>query len=105
MSLDVLSQHHFENRFAEIHAFSDASSVGYGSAAYTRLVDIHGMIHCSFLMGKAILDLIKQTTMPCLQLTAATVAVRLARLIIQELDMCIDSIFYYTNSNILLVLR
>ena len=86
----------------QIHVFSDASSVGYGAVAYMRLVDEHGTIHCTFLMGKARLAPLKQTTIPRLELTAATVAVRLGCLIIHELDMSIDRTYYYTDSTTVL---
>ena len=86
----------------QIHIFSDASSVGYGAVAYMRLVDEHGTIHCTFLMGKARLAPLKQTTIPRLELTAATVAVRLGCLIIHELDMSIDRTYYYTDSTTVL---
>ncbi|XP_031555224.1 uncharacterized protein LOC116292114 [Actinia tenebrosa] len=48
----------------QIHTFSDASTMGYGSVAYLRLKDNKNQIHCTFLFGKAHLAPIKVTTVP-----------------------------------------
>ena len=48
-----------EVKSRQVHMFSDASSVGYGSVAYLRPCDNENRIHCSFLMGKARLAPIK----------------------------------------------
>ena len=36
-----------------LHLFSDASESGYGQAAYLRLVDTAGKVHCSLVIGKS----------------------------------------------------
>jgi len=40
--------------------FSDASEKGYGVAAYIRLEDDAGRVHCSLVMGKFRVGPIKQ---------------------------------------------
>ena len=85
----------------EVHVFSDASSYGYGAAAYLRLMDDAGRIHCSLLFGKARLAPIKATSIPRLELTAATVAVRIGSLMIKELSLTAD-VFYHTDSTTVL---
>lgn len=70
----------------QIHLFSDARSVGYGSVAYSRLHDDSDCVHCTFLMGKARLAPIKSVTMPRLELTAATVSIRVEELLRREVD-------------------
>ncbi len=87
---------------SQIHVFSDASTLGYGSVAYIRLVNDEGDIHTSFLIGKSRLAPIKTTTIPRLELTAATVSVRLGCLMLKELSMKIDNIFYHTDSTTVL---
>ena len=87
-----------EVRSRQIHVFSDASTVGYGSVAYQRLCDNEGRIHCSFLMGKARLAPIKAVTIPRLELTAATVSVRLSEIIKKELDDKPETVQYHTDS-------
>ena len=70
----------------QIHLFSDASSMRYRTAAYVRLCDDSNRIHCTFLMGKARLAPIKAVTIPRLELTAATVFIRVGELLKREVD-------------------
>ena len=86
----------------QLHIFSDASTLGYGAVAYMRMVDVNGNIHCTFMMGKARLAPLKNTTIPRLELTAATVAVRLGCLIQQELDLKLNRVHYHTDSTTVL---
>ena len=79
-----------EVKSRQVHMFSDASSVGYGSVAYLRPCDNENRTHCSFLMGKARLATIKAVTIPRLELTAATVSVRLGEILKKELDEIFD---------------
>ena len=85
----------------QLHVFSDASSYAYAAAAYLLLTDCHGRIHCSFMMGKARLAPIKAMTIPLLELTAATVAIRVGNLLSKELSDPVDAI-YHINSTIVL---
>lgn len=48
---------------AQLHHFSDASEVGYGTASYLRLEKAH-KVHVAFLLGKARVAPLKQTTIP-----------------------------------------
>ena len=66
--------------------------------AYERLHDNQDRIHCSFVMGKACLALIKAVTIPCLELTAATISVSLGELLKKELDVKPNTIQYHTDS-------
>ena len=81
-----------EVRPTQIHIFSDASTVAYGSGAYQPLCDNKGDIHCSFLMGKAHLAPIKVVTIPRLELTAATVSVCLSEILKKELDDKLETV-------------
>jgi len=87
-----------EVKSRQVHIFSDTSSVGYSSVAYLRLCVNEDRIHCSFLMGKARLAPIKAVTIPRLELTAATVSVRLGEILKNELDETFDIIHYHTDS-------
>ena len=82
----------------QIHNFSDASSSGYGQVSYLRIVNDKGNIHCAFLMGKSRLSPLKTMTIPRLELTAATVSVRVGAMIARELDDTVDSETYWTDS-------
>ncbi|XP_013409005.1 uncharacterized protein LOC106172697 [Lingula anatina] len=82
----------------QLHHFSDASTMAYGVVSYLRVQDISGQIHTSLLMSKARLAPIKQLTIPRLELTAATMAVRLDYMIRQELTFPVDSSIFWTDS-------
>ena len=83
---------------SQIHHFCDASQSAYGAVSYLRLVNSDGRIHCSFLIGKSPLAPLKQTTIPRLELAAATVSIRLNKMLKKELEMPIDTISFWTDS-------
>ena len=89
-SLDITS--------CQIHHFCDASQVAYGAVSYLRLVDMQGRIFCSFLIGKSRLAPLKVTTIPRLELTAATVLVQLNKILTKELQIPIDKVTFWTDS-------
>ena len=68
----------------QIHHFSDVSAIGYGQVKYLRIVNDKGNIHCSFLMGKSRLAPLKAITIPPLELTAATISVRIGGMVSRE---------------------
>ena len=55
-----------------LHHFSHASEYGCGQISYLQLVDNAGRIHCSLVIGKACIALLKCMTMPRMELVAAT---------------------------------
>ena len=73
----------------QLHHFSDASNLGYGTVSYLQLVNEQKDIHCAFVAGKARVAPAKKTTTPRMELTAAiaTVAVHIDRLVKRELEM------------------
>ena len=86
----------------QLHSFSDACSSGYGQVTYLRIENGKTNLHCSFLMGKARLAQVKTMTIPCLELTAATVSVQVGKMIRRELDVPIDSETFWTDSTTVL---
>ena len=82
----------------EIHHFCDASQCAYGAVSYLRQVDSDGQVHCSFLVGKSRLAPLKQMSIPRLELAAATVSVRLSKLLKNDLEISIDKITFWTDS-------
>ena len=71
---------------AQLHHFSDASTQGYSKWSYLRLRNDEGYIHCSFVIGKAGVALLKPVTVPRLELTAAVVTVKTSVQLQWELD-------------------
>ncbi|XP_046558819.1 uncharacterized protein LOC124267876 [Haliotis rubra] len=86
----------------ELHHFSDASLNGYGAVSYLRAINTDAEIHCSFLMGKARVPPIKESTIPRLELSAAVVSVKLNETLLQELNLNIISFTFWTDSTIVL---
>ncbi|XP_061191724.1 uncharacterized protein LOC133199952 [Saccostrea echinata] len=84
--------------FAQLHHFADASELGYGTVSYLRLENVNNDVHCSFIMGKSRVAPLKQTSIPRLEMTAATVAVRTNKMLKVELDIPIDETVFWTDS-------
>ena len=87
---------------AQLHNMSNASQTGYGQCSYVRLVDGNGRIHCSLVLGKARVAPLRSITIPRLELTAATVSVRVASVLKEELDYEELQDFYGTDSKVVL---
>ena len=85
----------------ELHVFCDASSTGYGAVMYLRMCNEDGNVHLCFVAGKARVVPIKATTVPKLELTSATVAVRLACMAKREMHIEFPTT-YHTDSQIVL---
>ena len=88
----------------ELHHFADASSVAYGTASYLRVVKPEGAlpIACHLLMAKSRLAPLKQQTIPRLELMAATLAAKVAKMIQRELDISVQRTTFWTDSTIVL---
>ena len=69
-----------------LHNMSDASQTGYWQCSYLRLVDENGRIPCSLVLGKARVAPLTSVTILRLELTSATVSVRVANVLKEELD-------------------
>ena len=82
----------------QLHHFSDASEKGYGTASYMRTKNARGDVHCSLVMAKSRVAPLKQTSIPRLELGAATVAVRVNHMIQQELEIPVHNTYYWTDS-------
>ena len=82
----------------QLHTFSDASQQGYGMVSYLRFVDEYDRVHCSFIMSKARVAPLKEITIPRMELTAASIAVKISNIIVKELEIPIDSTFFWTDS-------
>ena len=82
----------------QLHFFSEASQLAYGAVAYLGMVNMHGKVHCSFVMGKSRLAPLKPMTIPRMELSAAVLFTRLDKLILDEIQYTIDSSVFWTDS-------
>ena len=85
-----------------LHCFSDASFVGYGVAAYLRMVDESGKVDVALVMGKSRVCPLKPTTVPRLELTAATVSAKIAALLVEELKIPGMEVYFWVDNKIVL---
>lgn len=85
-----------------LHHFSDASELGYGQASYLRLVNQHGKVHCCLVFAKARVAPLKFVTIPRLELTAATLSVKIAKMLHKEIDIPIKTEFFWCDSQVVL---
>ena len=87
---------------AEIHAFSDASQDGIGTAVYLRLINERKQINVSFIFGQARVAPTHSTTIPRLELCAAVLTSQAVQRIVKELSVEINQITFYTDSKVVL---
>ncbi|XP_062566787.1 uncharacterized protein LOC134229094 [Saccostrea cucullata] len=93
-----LKPYGFHPLMVQLHHFADASETGYGTVSYLCMENASGERHCSFIMGKSRVAPLKTTSIPRLELTAATVAVRTNRMLLRELNIPVHRITYWTDS-------
>ena len=85
-----------------LHHFSDASECGYGQATYLRMVNDLEEKHCCLMFGKSRVAPVKYVSMPRLELTAATLSVKVSKMLREELDIHISSEVFWTGSQVVL---
>ena len=85
-----------------LHHFSNASELGYGQCSYIRIVSKKDQIHCCLLLGKATVVPKKFVSIPRLELTAASLSVKVASLLKEELDLSEVEERFWTDSKVVL---
>lgn len=86
----------------QLHHFADASENGYGTVTYLLLTNEHDQRTCTFMMGKSRVAPLKQVTIPRMELTAATIAVKMDRMLRQELQIDLEESNFWTDSTTVL---
>ncbi len=85
-----------------IHGFSDASDLAYGAVTYLRCVHEDGSISTSIIMAKARVRPLKVTTIPKLELQAASLLSQLLVYVAAILKVPLDQVQPWTDSTIVL---
>lgn len=73
--------------FAQLHHFADASQEAYGTTSYLLLCNATGEAQSALMMAKARVAPLKSPTVPRMELTAATVAVKMDRFLKKQLEL------------------
>ena len=82
----------------ELHHFADASERGYGTVSYLKYSS-GTSIHCAFVLAKARVAPLKTVSIPRLELTAATVMVKVNSMLQKELQMKVDRTYFWTETD------
>nr|XP_027206604.1 uncharacterized protein LOC113800073 [Penaeus vannamei] len=77
---------------------NDASQSGYGTASYLKMVNASERVYCTLVMARARVAPLKPTTIPRLELTAATVAARMDCKLRKELGLKLEDSVFWTDS-------
>lgn len=88
--------------FAQLHHFADASEDAYGTASYLVLRSSAGETQSTLMMAKARVAPLKSPTIPRMELTAASVAVKMDKLLKKELELELHDSVYWTDSTVVL---
>ena len=89
----------------QLHVFADASNSGIGAICYLR-TRINNTHFISFVMGKSRVAPIKPMSTPRMELSAAVIAVRLAKFVQRELDLYLmETVFWSDSTTVLSYLR
>ena len=86
----------------EIHAFSDTSKDAIGASIYLRRFNNRGDICTALLFGQSKVAPAQTTSIPRLELCAAVLTSQAVNKIVQDIDMEINEITFYTDSKIVL---
>jgi len=86
----------------QLHHFSDASEVAYGSVSYLRTIYADSEIHCAIVYSKSRVAPIKTMTIPRKELAAAAVSVQVDKTLRRELDYQIEDSYFWTDSMVVL---
>ncbi|XP_033761542.1 uncharacterized protein LOC117343309 [Pecten maximus] len=86
---------------AELHVFSDASEKAVSAVAYLKVCR-EEIQYTGFVMGKTKLAPSHGHSIPRLELCGALLATELAQIVIDNLDVDLDTVQYYTDSKVVL---
>ena len=86
----------------QLHGFCDASEKAYGACLYLRSTNELGYHQCAPICSKSRVAPIKATTLPRLELCAATLLVQLYSAVVQSLKLQFSKVFLWSDSTIVL---
>ena len=85
-----------------LHVFSDASERAIAACVYVKRVTRDNGIHVGFVFGKSKVAPKAGHTIPRLELCASVLAIEIGEMLSGELDIPLQDICYYSDSNVVL---
>ena len=85
-----------------LHHFSDACESGYDQSSYIRLLNQSDQVHCTLPIGKSRVAPLRFVSIPRRELTAATLSVKISKMLRNELDIHVDDEIFWTDSKVVL---
>lgn len=85
------------NATFQLHHVSDASEVGYETVSCLRREIADGRVDCSFIVARSRTTPLQLVSVAKLELQAATIAVRMHRLILKKIDLAMSASFFWTD--------
>ncbi|XP_062534843.1 uncharacterized protein LOC134204024 [Armigeres subalbatus] len=85
----------------QLHIFTDASELGYGCAAYFRIV-YNGTVRCSLVMARSKVAPLKYLSIPRMELQAALLGARMLRTISENHTLPINEKYIHTDAEVVL---
>ncbi|XP_045032024.1 uncharacterized protein LOC123474155 [Daphnia magna] len=82
----------------QLHAFCDASTVGFGSVVYLRVTYRNNVVAVNFVTSKSRVAPLRPLTVPKLELQGAVVALRLVKFVQSTLRIPVSQIIYWSDS-------
>ncbi|XP_045033882.1 uncharacterized protein LOC123475353 [Daphnia magna] len=86
----------------QLHAFCDASTIGFGSVVYLRVTYRNNIVAVNFVTSKSRVAPLRPLTVPKLELQGAVVALRLVKFVQSTLRIPINQIIYCSDSKTVL---
>ncbi len=86
----------------QLHAFCDASTLGFGSVVYLRVTYATDVVTVNLVSSKSHVAPVRPLTVPKLELQGAIVALRLVKFIQSSLRITINQVFYGSDSKTVL---
>ncbi|XP_062704134.1 uncharacterized protein LOC134286524 [Aedes albopictus] len=85
----------------ELHVFSDASDIGYGTCAYLRSVDRQGQINVALLTSRSRIAPLKRQSTPRLELCGALLSAELYQRIAASLHFSFTTVFWTDSTTVI----
>lgn len=89
-------------QYSELHIYTDASQLAYGSCAFVRTYDDNSKVTVRLLCAKSKVAPLKSLTIPRLELCGALVGARLYKKIVDSLRWQFSNIYFWTDSTIVI---